>query len=109
MRLNKIKNLFVVLTLGLSTHSCLDLEPQEQLAETNYWNTPDDYLLFANQFYGWTRHFSGAMEYKSTKPVQICLPIKMNVIYLAMEAMLYSLRMLTIPAITRTSAVRICY
>ena len=69
MRLNKIKNLFVVLTLGLSTHSCLDLEPQEQLAETNYWNTPDDYLLFANQFYGWTRHFSGAMEYKSTKPV----------------------------------------
>ena len=54
MRLNKIKNLFVVLTLGLSTHSCLDLEPQEQLAETNYWNTPDDYLLFANQFYGWT-------------------------------------------------------
>ena len=57
MRLNKIKNLFVVLTLGLSTHSCLDLEPQEQLAETNYWNTPDDYLLFANQFYGWTRHF----------------------------------------------------
>ena len=88
MRLNKIKNLFVVLTLGLSTHSCLDLEPQEQLAETNYWNTPDDYLLFANQ---------------------ICLPIKMNVIYLAMEAMLYSLRMLTIPAITRTSAVRICY
>ena len=52
MRLNKIKNLFVVLTLGLSTHSCLDLEPQEQLAETNYWNTPDDYLLFANQFYG---------------------------------------------------------
>ena len=69
MRLNKIKNLFVVLTLGLSTHSCLDLEPQEQLAETNYWNTPDDYMLFANQFYGWTRHFSGAMEYKSTKPV----------------------------------------
>lgn len=55
--------------MGLSTHSCLDLEPQEQLAETNYWNTPDDYLLFANQFYGWTRHFSGAMEYKSTKPV----------------------------------------
>ena len=32
MRLNKIKNLFVVFTLGVSTHSCLDLEPQEQLA-----------------------------------------------------------------------------
>ena len=113
MRLNKIKNLFVVLTLGLSTHSCLDLEPQEQLAETNYWNTPDDYLLFANQFYGWTRHFSGAMEYKSTKPVHSDytsdLFTNKDVIYLAMEAMLYSLRMLTIPAITRTSAVRICY
>ena len=114
MRLNKIKNLFVVLTLGLSTHSCLDLEPQEQLAETNYWNTPDDYMLFANQFYGWTRHFSGAMEYKSTKPVHSdytsdLFTNKENVIYLAMEAMLYSLRMLTIPAITRTSAVRICY
>ena len=113
MRLNKIKNLFVVLTLGLSTHSCLDLEPQEQLAETNYWNTPDDYMLFANQFYGWTRHFSGAMEYKSTKPVHSDytsdLFTNKDERYLAMEAMLYSLRMLTIPAITRTSAVRICY
>ena len=114
MRLNKIKNLFVVLTLGLSTHSCLDLEPQEQLAETNYWNTPDDYMLFANQFYGWTRHFSEQWNISRQNRyiliiLQICLPIKMNVIYLAMEAMLYSLRMLTIPAITRTSAVRICY
>ena len=79
MRLNKIKNLFVVLTLGLSTHSCLDLEPQEQLAETNYWNTPDDYMLFANQFYGWTRHFSGAMEYKSTKPVHSDYTSDLNV------------------------------
>ena len=113
MRLNKIKNLFVVLTLGLSTHSCLDLEPQEQLAETNYWNTPDDYMLFANQFYGWTRHFSGAMEYKSTKPVHSDytsdLFTNKDERNLFSNGMLYSLRMLTIPAITRTSAVRICY
>lgn len=79
MRLNKIKNLFVVLTLGLSTHSCLDLEPQEQLAETNYWNTPDDYLLFANQFYGWTRHFHEQWNISQTKSVHsdytsVCLP-----------------------------------
>ena len=87
MRLNKIKNLFVVLTLGLSTHSCLDLEPQEQLAETNYLpiNSMAGHVTFQEQW-----NISRQNRYILII-LQICLPIKMNVIYLAMEAMLYSL------------------
>lgn len=68
MRLHTIKKLLIVVTLGVLTQSCLDLEPQDQLAETNYWKTSNDYQLFANQFYGWVRQFSDAMYSQSDKP-----------------------------------------
>ncbi len=51
-----------------SMNSCLDLDPKEQLAESNYWSTPSEYELFANQFYGWLRTFSAAMYVESDKP-----------------------------------------
>ncbi len=60
--------LFAVLSLGFSMQSCLDLEPKDQLAETNYWQTTNDFRLFANQFYGWVRQFSDAMYSKDDKP-----------------------------------------
>lgn len=41
--------------------SCLDLEPKDQLADANIWQTPNDYKLYANQFYEWTRDFSSAV------------------------------------------------
>lgn len=52
-------NLHIVLGLAaaLSLSSCLDFEPKTQLADTNYWSTPDQFKLFATQFYGWTRDF----------------------------------------------------
>lgn len=68
MRLHKIKNLLIVLVLGLTVHSCLNMDPLDQLAETNIWNTPSDYRLFANQFYNWTRKFNSALENNSIKP-----------------------------------------
>ena len=34
--------------------SCLDLEPKTQLADTNYWKSPEHFKLFATQFYGST-------------------------------------------------------
>lgn len=37
--------------------SCLDLEPKTQLADTNYWQTPEHFKLFATQFYGWSADF----------------------------------------------------
>lgn len=33
------------------------MEPKTQLADTNYWQTPDHFKLFATQFYGWTVDF----------------------------------------------------
>lgn len=68
MKLHTIRNLFVALVLGTCTQSCLDLEPKDQLAETNYWQTTNDFKLFANQFYGWVRQFSEAMYSQDDKP-----------------------------------------
>ena len=34
-----------ILAAGLMLHSCLDLDPQDQLAETNIWSSPADYKL----------------------------------------------------------------
>ena len=40
----------LILILGCLTHSCLDLDPKDQIADGNYWNSVTDYKLFANQF-----------------------------------------------------------
>ena len=45
------------LAVALAFPSCLDFDPKTQLADTNYWQTPDQFKLFATQFYGWTRDF----------------------------------------------------
>lgn len=56
----KLFNLNTVLfcSLCLIFSSCLDLEPKDNLADSNIWKTPDHYSLFANQFYGWLRGFN---------------------------------------------------
>lgn len=69
MKLHKIKNILAVIAAGALLQSCLDLDPQDQLAETNIWSSPSDYELFANQFYGWTRDFKEILDNNSTKPV----------------------------------------
>ena len=51
----------LTLILGCLTHSCLDLDPKDQIADGNYWNSVTDYKLFANQFYSWTRDFSNSV------------------------------------------------
>ena len=48
----------LIVALGCLTHSCLDLDPKDQIADGNYWSSISDFKLFANQFYGWTRDFS---------------------------------------------------
>lgn len=47
----------VIAALALGANSCLDLEPKDQLADTNLWSVPGDFESFANQFYGWTHDF----------------------------------------------------
>ena len=36
---------------AMTMQSCLDLEPKTQLADTNYWKSPEHFKLFATQFY----------------------------------------------------------
>lgn len=52
-KITYILGLFSMLTF----QSCLDMEPKTQLADTNYWQNPDHFKLFATQFYGWTVDF----------------------------------------------------
>lgn len=52
-KITYILGLFSMLTF----QSCLDMEPKTQLADTNYWQTPDHFKLFVTQFYGWTVDF----------------------------------------------------
>lgn len=40
--------------------SCLDLDPKDSLGDNLVWNTPENFQLFTNQFYGWTRDFQGS-------------------------------------------------
>lgn len=50
---------------GLFAQSCLDLDPQAQMGDNLVWNKAENFQLFANQFYGWTRDFnlSGTATY----------------------------------------------
>ena len=93
MKLYKIKS-FLILAAGLMLHSCLDLDPQDQLAETNIWSSPADYKLFANQFYSWTRDFSS---------------LDNNSIVLATEQTLFKSQMVIMARLMHISDVRTCY
>mgnify|MGYP000064339744 CR=1 FL=1 len=68
MKLHKIKTILAVAAMGVLSQSCLDLDPKDQLAESNLWSSPSDFQLFANQFYGWTRDF-GSLDNNSVKPL----------------------------------------
>ena len=57
---NTIKTI-LLLSVVVILPSCLDLDPQDQMSDANLWQTPNDYKLYANQFYEWTRDFSSAV------------------------------------------------
>lgn len=60
MKLYKVKAI-LMLSFGMMFHSCLDLDPQDQLGDPTIWKKPNEFELFANQFYGWTRDFSNVV------------------------------------------------
>ena len=41
------KKALLILSLGLTLNSCLDLDPQDQLADGNLWGAADDFKYFA--------------------------------------------------------------
>lgn len=56
-----MKNIFLSIAtaaLALTATSCLDLEPMDQLSDTNLWTKPGDFESFANQMYGWTNTYN---------------------------------------------------
>lgn len=59
-----MKRLFksAILTLtAISFLSCMDLNPQANMGDDLVWGTAENFQLFANQFYGWSRDFSGVI------------------------------------------------
>ena len=56
------KKALLILSLGLALNSCLDLDPQDQLADGNLWGAADDFKYFATNFYGWTRDFTSVIS-----------------------------------------------
>lgn len=46
MKLHKIKAILAVAAMGILSQSCLDLEPKDQLAESNLWSSPSEFQLF---------------------------------------------------------------
>ena len=49
--------------LALVVTSCLDLEPKAQMGDNLVWNKADNFQLFANQFYAWSRDFQMTDNY----------------------------------------------
>lgn len=41
--------------MGLMLPSCMDLEPKAEMADNMVWNKAENFQLFANQYYGFSR------------------------------------------------------
>ncbi len=62
---NTIKSITGIICSGVLAVSCLDLNPEAQLSDAQVWSKAENFQLFANQFYGWTRDFSAKDNYQS--------------------------------------------
>ncbi|HTN19735.1 MAG TPA: RagB/SusD family nutrient uptake outer membrane protein [Pelobium sp.] len=57
-----IIGLFISLAaMQYSCNKALDLDPLDKIGDGNFWKTPSDFKLFANQFYSWERDFSSSV------------------------------------------------
>ena len=45
--------------------SCMNLDPKDSLGDNLVWNKADNFQLFANQFYGWTRDMGSGTDYQN--------------------------------------------
>lgn len=60
--MNKIISLCLV---ALAATACMDFEPKASLADNTTWTTPENFQLYANQFYGWTRDLKSGTDYQN--------------------------------------------
>jgi starch-binding outer membrane protein, SusD/RagB family len=62
-----MKNTYIfalLLFMTITQYGCndiLNLNPLDQISDENYWKSADNYKLFANKFYDWTRDFGSAV------------------------------------------------
>ena len=56
--MNKIIKTISAAAIALMCTSCLELDPQAQMADPNLWQTAKDFQSFANLFYSWTPNMS---------------------------------------------------
>lgn len=61
----KLLNLCVAAVATLTLTSCLDLDPKDSLGDNLVWEKPENFQLFANQFYGWTRDLGNGTDYQN--------------------------------------------
>ena len=60
-----IAGCFVCCNIVAALTSCMDLDPKADMGDNLVWNKADNFQLFANQFYGWTRDFQAGADYQS--------------------------------------------
>lgn len=60
-----IKHYALSIVAALLLTSCLDLDPKDSLGDNLVWDKADNYQLFANQFYGWTRDLGNGTDYQN--------------------------------------------
>lgn len=57
--------LFYLALIAMVMPSCMDLEPKAELGDSLVWSKADNFQLFSNQFYSWTRDFQMSASYGS--------------------------------------------
>ncbi len=63
--MKQIKYIICAICVICGFASCLDLEPKDSLGDNLVWDKADNYQLFANQFYGWTRDLGNGTDYQN--------------------------------------------
>lgn len=64
MIMKKIYNILTLAAAGVLTVSCLNFSPEAQMNDSNVWSSADNFQLFANQFYSFTRDIQSGNTYQ---------------------------------------------
>lgn len=63
--MKQIKYIICAICVICGFVSCLNLDPKDSLGDNLVWNKADNFQLFANQFYGWTRDLGNGTDYQN--------------------------------------------
>ena len=64
MKTNILKYICAICVIcGLG--SCMNLDPKDSMGDNLVWNKAENFQLFANQFYGWTRDLGSGTDYQN--------------------------------------------